>query len=197
MIASAHIDPATYSELLPAWRCSNEKYLGLIESGVLGTSDKVELIRGLISAMTPAGPDHSSVIGIIPTLFKDLLSDYRLLIQGTVRISEGNILDPDITVLKPHTNAYYRKKHAGPDDILLIVEVSNSSIRRDREVKTGIYAAAGIAEYWIADLNTKTMIVQRQPKGEVYEQVTTHGLDAEIDTVNLGDFKLKVGDVFG
>ena len=129
-------------------------------------------------------------------LFAPLWSQYFLLVQGTVHIGEGNILDPDLVVLKSYPHNYLRR-HPLPDDMLLVVEVSNSSIRRDREVKSGIYAAAGIAEYWIADLNTKTMIVQRQPKGEAYEQVTTHGLDAEIDTVNLGDFKLKVGEVFG
>lgn len=196
MVAITQNKPLSYTDLLPAWRCSSDQYLGLIESGVLGPSDKVELINGVLSAMTPSGPNHTASVMNLAEFFMGLIPKYRLLIQGTVNIGEGNIFDPDLVVLKRRDKKHYHKHHARPDDIRLIVEVSNSSIRRDREIKTGIYAAAGIAEYWIADLNTKTMIVQRQPKGESYEEVTIHGLDAEIDTVNLGDFKLKVGEVF-
>lgn len=168
----------------------------MIESGVLGPEDRIELIYGVVSEMSPAGAEHNGVVENLRELLLPLYPGYRVHSQSTVNIGEGQILDPDVVVLKKR-DKQYMDRLPRPDDILLIVEVANNSIRRDREVKTGIYAAAGIAEYWIADLNTKTMIVQRQPKGEQYEHVTTHGLDAEIDTVNLGDFKLKVGEVFG
>lgn len=182
---------------MPHWRCSSERYLELISSGTLGPSDKVELINGIITAMSPAGPEHDYTIMQLTELFMPVIPAYHLLIQSTINLGEGQIFDPDLAVLKRRGGDVYKHKHAGPDDILLIIEAAASSMKRDAKVKIPIYAAAGIPEYWIADIADQSLIVHRDPKDAVYTSVQTFRGDTAVQAAAVEGLPLTPAAIFG
>lgn len=184
-------------EAMPPWRCTSERYLELIASGTLGPSDKVELINGIITAMSPAGPEHSFVVMQLTELLMPVLPKHRLLIQSTIHVAEGQIFDPDVAVLKRHGGDAYKHKHAGPDDILLIVEAALSSMKRDAQIKMPVYARAGIAEYWIADIENQTLIVHREPTASGYGLIQKFTGETPVSPVAIDGLTVTPASVFG
>lgn len=183
-------------EAMPHWRCSSERYLELIASGTLGTQDKIELINGIITGMSPAGPEHDYIIMQLTELLMPVIPAYRLLIQSTINLGEGHIFDPDLAVLKRHGGDAYKRKHAGPGDILLIVEAAASSMKRDAKIKMPIYAAAGIPEYWIADIANDSLIVHRDPTANGYQSLQTFQGDTKIQANSVQGLSLTPASIF-
>ena len=142
----------------------------MIEKGVLGSGDHVELIGGLIVEMSPAGIPHNHYLMRINRIFAPLMSKFELSVQGTLTVAEGQVYDPDFMLLRQRADGY---KTQLPDatDVLLVIEASDSSLRRDQQIKLPIYAAAGIPEYWIADLAREELIIHREPEGNGYRVV--------------------------
>lgn len=183
-------------EAMPPWRCSSERYLDLIASGKLGPSDKVELINGIITAMSPAGPEHDFTIMQLTEMLAPLIPSYHLRIQSTVTLYEGQIFDPDVAVLKRHGGDAYKHKHPGPDDIPLIIEAAASSMKRDAQVKMPIYAAAGIPEYWIADIENQTLIVHRQPTEHGYGLIQQFTGQTQVSPESIQGLALTPASIF-
>ncbi|QDU87349.1 hypothetical protein Pla175_07080 [Pirellulimonas nuda] len=181
--------------VLPMWRCTTEKYLRMIDTGVFD-DQRVELIEGYLSAMAPAGPDHSGATYDFIEAFLPVAKRFKVCVQGTVVIGEGNVFDPDFALLRRKPGGY-RESHARAEDILLIVEVSHSSLARDRDAKLPIYAAAGIQEYWIAELQQKALHVYREPAGALYKQLQTLTGDQTIRPLACEDLEVRAGDLFG
>ena len=128
---------------LPVHRFTTEDYLSIIEAGLLGEGDKVELIDGMISDMSPQGPEHSGDLIAYIDLFLPVKDRCHFAVQSTMPFGEGRVLDPDFVVLRPRDDRY-RRAYAKPEDVLLLIEVASTSQVRDREVKPPICAAAGV-----------------------------------------------------
>ena len=165
---------AELMELAPPHRFSTAHYLVMIDKGVLGPDDHVELIGGLIVEMSPAGSRHNHFLGQLNRLFAPIFANGNVVVwvQGTLTVSEGEVYDPDFMLLRPRSGGY-KHQLPGPMDVLLVVEAADSSMRRDRQIKLPVYAAAGISEYWIADLDREELIVHREPDGNAYRVVQT------------------------
>ncbi len=144
----------------------------MIEAGVLGPADRVELLGGMIVAMSPAGPAHNHVVMRLNRLFSPCWDRAEIAVQGTLLIGDNDVFDPDLMLLRPRPEGY-REALPRPADVLLLVEVADASLRKDRQIKLPIYAAAGIAEYWIADIEHESIEIHRAPAGERYEQLST------------------------
>lgn len=181
---------------MPHWRCSSERYLELIASGTLGPSDKVELINGIITAMSPAGPEHSNVVMRLTRFFAPLLDRYDLLVQGTVNLASGQIFDPDLAVVQRRDGDIYKHRHPGPDDIPLVIEAALSSMKRDAQVKMPIYAAAGIPEYWIVDIENKTLIVHRDPTDNGYGLIQKFTGETPVSAASVDGLTLTPASIF-
>jgi len=141
-------------------------YYRLGEAGILGRDERVELLEGQLVDMSPIGPRHALAV--------DALNDeLRLALRGqaAVRIQNPITLDdrseplPDAAVVRRPWHGY-PDKHPGPQDVLLVVEVADSSLEVDQGAKLELYARAGIPEFWIVDLTTNQVHVHRDP-GEV------------------------------
>ncbi|MEM9109690.1 MAG: Uma2 family endonuclease [Planctomycetota bacterium] len=197
IVQSDHLDQRPIDlEAMPHWRCSSERYLELIASGTLGPSDKVELINGIITAMSPAGPEHSYVVMQLTELLAPVLPTYRLLVQGTVHIASGQVFDPDLAVIKRRGDDTYKHRHAGPDDIPLVIEAALSSMKRDAQVKMPIYAAAGIFEYWIVDIENKTLIVHRDPTDNGYGLIQKFTGETPVSAASVDGLTLTPASIF-
>jgi Uma2 family endonuclease len=178
-------------------RFTVDEYHRMLEAGIVREGERVELIRGeLIQKMT-INPGHG---GCTPFLNATLLP--RLV--GRALVSPGHPVvilpdsepEPDLTLLKPRVD-FYRRAHPRPEDVLLVVEVADSSRRFDRTVKRPLYAEAGIAEYWIVDLVDEVVEVHRQPEGGAYRQVERIGRGGSVSPQAFPDVTLSVDEILG
>ncbi len=157
---------------VPRRRLSVAEYDRMGEAGILGPDDRVELIEGELIAMAPIGSYHvGSVIGLNHSLV--VATDGRALVsvQNPIRLDDHNEPQPDFALLRPREDGY-RNALPGPPDILLAIEVADSSLAFDRTVKAPLYARAGIPELWIVDLAGARVLVLRDPSPEGYRDVT-------------------------
>jgi Uma2 family endonuclease len=150
-----------------------DEYHRLVEVGFL--NDKpVELLEGELIEMAPEGTHHAA--------YSQDFADYlRTLLGKRAKIREAKPItlpnhsepEPDIAIVVPHPLETYLQHHPYPDDIYWLIEYSDSSLTKDLEVKSTIYARAKIAEYWVVNLKSRTLIVLRAPEGEEYQQRQT------------------------
>lgn len=140
-----------------------EEYHRMAGAGILTEDDRVELIDGEILTMTPIGWRHAACVATLIHLFSPLSRDRAVLWpQNPIGLGPRSEPQPDVTLLRPRRDMY---RHAGPrsEDVLLLVEVADTSIAYDRGVKLSLYAAAGIPEVWLVDLEGRAVEVHRAP----------------------------------
>lgn len=186
---------AGFPEFLPLKHFSTAEYLQMIEAGVLGTKDRVELIEGIIVEMSPQGSLHNHFLMQLNRLCFPLFDRVTVAIQATVTVSDGSVFDPDFMLLRKQPGVY-KTRHPKADDILLVVEAAESSLPRDQKVKMPIYATEGIQEYWIADLERETLIVYRDPQPGGYQHIETLRGDDIISPLAAPDFSFAVRKAF-
>jgi len=137
-------------------------------AGILTEDDRVELLNGELIEMTPIGPRHAAAVRRLDRLFNRRLGALAVIsVQNPIALGEYSEPQPDVAVLRPRADEY-RTEHPAPRDVLLIVEVMDSSRDFDRGEKLQSYARAGIREIWLLDLAAETLDVNRQPAGTTY-----------------------------
>jgi Uma2 family endonuclease len=145
--------------------------LRMAEIGVLSPAEKVELIRGELFVMSPPGPRHGAAVDRTTEAMRDLTNGKAIIrSQGGVVLDEFVAPLPDIAILAPRAD-YYAERNPGAADILLIVEVANTSLEYDLTVKRDVYAITGIVEYWVADLTSNRLLVHTNPAGDRYQTI--------------------------
>ncbi len=158
--------PVTYGLDASIARFSVARYQRMIETGILTTEDKVELLENYVVLKMPRNPPHDGTIQIVEeALAPRIPRDWRLRIQLTVVVSDSQP-EPDFAVVRGTARSYL-SRHPEPSDVGMVVEVADSSLLRDRGDKTRIYARAGIAVYWIVNLVDRRIEVYSQPSGSV------------------------------
>lgn len=159
-------------------RFSVALYEKMIDNGILDEDDRVELIRGEIVAKLPIGKQHAACVKRLNRLFNSLLGAQAVVsVQDPIKFADSEP-EPDIALLTPKAD-YYASDIPAPADVRLIVEVADTSLEYDREVKGALYAEAGIAEYWIVNLVDAFV--------EVYRQSRAGGTYADVRMVRSGD----------
>jgi len=153
-------------------RFTVEEYYRMAEIGILTERDRVELIDGEIVEMTPIGHHHAACVHAVSALLTRALGDRALVWpQNQVLMPRNTEPQPDVVLLRPPLSQYWARLPL-PADVLLLVEVADTSYRFDREIKLPLYAAAGIPEVWLVDLTRNVVEVFRQPAGERYQTLT-------------------------
>jgi len=146
--------------LLPRRKFTREEYSRLVESGILGENERVELIEGDIIQMAPVNPEHvTETLGLYERIRRLFGKGYLVRIQSPLSLGESEP-EPDIAVVRGKLIDY---RHTHPTTAVLVIEVAHTSLQYDREVKTGVYAKANIPEYWIIDLEHRRLEVYREP----------------------------------
>ena len=183
-------------ELLP-YRFTVEQYRRLCEAGVLGGDCKTELLDGVIYPKMPANPAHAGMVNRLNRILGQRLPDTAMVaVQNPVEIPPRSTPEPDIAVLRYREDCY-AASHPTPADTLLLIEVADSSAVRDRQVKAPLYAAGGVADYWIVDVNLRTVECHVGPSPAGYAGRVVHAGDGPLACAALPDLKLRAADLFG
>lgn len=171
-------------------------YHRMADAGILNEDSRVELIRGQIIDMAVIGSLHLAVVNRLTRLLPASIAGHGLLsVQNPVRLDDGSEPQPDVAVLKPRADDY-EAATPGPADVLLLIEVSDSTLRYDREVKVLLYAESGISECWLVDLAGRAVEVYRRPVGGRYAEMRRVGPEGTLDIEALPGATMAVGDLF-
>jgi Uma2 family endonuclease len=180
------------------------------ETGILAPHDRVELIRGEILALTPVGPRHNAAVDrAVRAMVGSVGRRAIVRAGGSIRLDGLSEPEPDVALLLPRED-FYASRHAGPADVLLILEVADSSLEYDRTAKARLYAEAGIPEYWVSDVENERLIVHLDPsqewekdkgekgkgeKGKGYRTILERGRGEEIAPRLLPESALRIDDL--
>ena len=146
------------------------EYHRMGEVGLLNEDSRVELIDGEIIEMAPIGSLHGGEVKYFNNKFVSLLHGKVIVsVQDPIVLNDYSEPQPDIALLR-WRNDFYRKSNPGVEDILLIIEVSDSTVSNDREVKIPLYAKNGIPEVWLLDIQQRQLEIYREPINGVYQQ---------------------------
>ncbi len=161
--------PQTSSALnLPVRRFTVAEFLALVEVGVLTSNDRVELLDGVIIEMAPIGDPHAGTVDIYTEMLPSGVDRGTLLrVQGPLALDEHSRLYPDLMLLRRRAD-YYRSRPLTPEDVLLLIEVADSSVDYDRNEKLPRYANAGVPEVWLTILPEDVVEVHTEPTGNGY-----------------------------
>ncbi len=158
-------------DLLNRHRLTVDEYYRMAEAGVLAPDARVELIEGEIVDMAPIGSRHGSAVKRMLHLLTAAVGDRAIVsVQDPLRLSERSEPQPDLMLLAPRAD-FYKGAHPTAADVLLLVEVSDTTARYDRGVKQQLYARHGVAEVWIVDLDDRVLRTYRGPRGDSYTEV--------------------------
>ncbi len=154
-------------------RFTVEEYYRMGVTGILTSDERVELIEGQIVQMSPIGSRHAACVALLMQHFFTALA-LRTIVraQNPVRLGDRSEPQPDLMLLKPKAD-FYASGHPGPSDVLLLIEVADSSAASDRETKFPLYARAGIVEFWLLNLEKHQIEVCRDPQGDTYASTQT------------------------
>jgi Uma2 family endonuclease len=176
------------------YRFSVQEYEQMGERGILHADLRVELIDGEIIQMSPIGDRHMRCVNRFTRRLVLALGERAIVsIQNPVVLSGHDEPQPDVVVLWPSA-----EEHAGtplPGDVALLIEVSDSTLAYDRRVKLPLYARAGIAEVWIADLQHDTIIQHADPGDGSYRSVATYRPGDVVACRAIPDLALAVADL--
>jgi Uma2 family endonuclease len=167
--------PPRPSTLGRAHRLSVMDYHRMGETGIIGPELRTELIDGEIIEMPPIGHPHAGTLNLLVKRLIVAVGDRAVVApQNPVNLNDYTEPLPDIALLKPRAD-YYRNAHPGPADVLLLIEVADTSLAYDRDVKLPRYARAGIPEAWLLDLGGRRLTIHRCPAGDAYTESVAVG----------------------
>src|SRR5688572_12317195 len=177
------------------WRFTVDDFMLMGEVGIFKEGDRVELIDGEVIRMNPIGPGHSSRVMRLTRTFGRALGDRALLsILNPMQARPRHQPQPDVMLLRPRADDY-SESHPTAADVLLMIEVAETSLSYDRTTKSAIYAQAGIPEYWIFNLLDATLIVLRDPVDGEYRTVEVLGREDTIQPLAFPDVTISVGEI--
>ncbi|MSQ12693.1 MAG: Uma2 family endonuclease [Dehalococcoidia bacterium] len=179
------------------YRLTVDEYYRKAQAGIFTKDDRVELIEGQIVQMTPIGGPHAPTVDIINNMFAPRVQGRAIVrVQNPLYLEDYSEPQPDLMLLRPRRD-YYRQAHPGPADVLLRIEVSDSSVEYDRDVKIPLYARAGIPEMWLTDLTLDVIDVYRSPLPTGYQQVQRFHRGQRFAPQALPDLEINVQDILG
>lgn len=185
---SAVYTPARY-------KLSIEDYHKLGEAGILDEDSRVELIEGDLIEMAPIGIPHMRCVNRLTRILVTAAGESAVVsVQNPVALPPRSEPQPDFALLKPTAENAERVPH--PEDVLLVVEVADTTLAYDRKTKLPLYARAGIVEVWIVDVQSQTIETFRSPGPSGYAQTAHYRRGASVSPAQLPEISVRVDDIF-
>ena len=166
----------------------------MVEIGILSEDERVELLGGEMYRMSPIGARHVQVVNALNDLLWTMIGHAATIsVQNPIRLDDDSMPLPDIAALRRRNYAAL----ATPADVLLVIEVADSSLAYDRGTKFPRYAAAGIAEAWLIDLAAGIVERHSEPRGGLYRQITIARAGDTLASTVLTELTIPVDAVLG
>ena len=174
-----------------------DEYYRMGEAGFFLEGPHVELIDGEVIEMSPIGSSHAGCVDDLNSLLTGKVRRVATVrVQGPIRINEYSEPQPDLALLKPRRDSY-RRSHPTPSEVLIVIEVSDTSAQYDRNVKLPLYASAGIPEAWLVLLPKDSIEVYSEPKNGKYQKVQRLKRGKTVESQTIRGLSLKVDDILG
>lgn len=169
----------------------------MTEAGILSEGDRVELIEGEIVKMAAIGTRHASCVRRLIRSFSVIPQNLAILgVQDPIQLTEHTEPQPDVVLLQPRAD-YYATAHPVPSEVLLLVEVSDSTVNYDRDVKVSIYARSLIQEVWLVDLVENCWEVYPQPGRNGYSLMLKFCRGQQVAPLAFPDLEVSVDFILG
>ncbi|HLM43882.1 MAG TPA: Uma2 family endonuclease [Myxococcaceae bacterium] len=179
------------------YRFTADEYTRMAEQGFIRAGARVELIDGEIIEMSPIGSRHNAFVDRLTRLLVTKLGDTAIVrVQGSIRLDDRVMPQPDFTVLRPRGD-FYEADLPGAADVMLLVEVADSSLSYDRSEKSRLYARYGIPEYWLLDLVQNIVLVHTEPGPMGYQHVEIRNRDDIWNSHSLPGLRLGGAEILG
>ncbi len=167
----------------------------MAEAGILHEDDQVELIEGEIVEMTPIGARPFTCVNTLNRLLMRAVGDEAIVsVQNPIRLDEHNEPQPDLAVVRARD---YRRSLPGSEDVLLTIEVADTTLSYDRNVKLPLYARSGIPEVWIVDLGNEVIERHTAPSGDAYRYIERARRGEKTESVTLPRLGFSVDTALG
>jgi Uma2 family endonuclease len=174
-----------------------EEYHQMGHAGILSEADRLELIAGELVQMAAIGARHAGCVNRITRLFCRLPEERAIVtVQNPIQVSQRTEPQPDLVLLQPRAD-YYSTAHPVPSEVLLLIEVADTSIDYDRDVKLPIYARSGIQEVWIVYLQENCLEVYRQPTVNGYSLMLRFWRGDRVSPLAFPEFEVSVDLAIG
>ncbi|HEX2224650.1 MAG TPA: Uma2 family endonuclease [Thermoanaerobaculia bacterium] len=178
-------------------RFNVDEYHAMARAGILHEDDRVELIEGEILEMTPIGSRHAGCVTRLNRLLLSRLGDTAVVsVQNPILLNDDSEPQPDLMILRRRED-FYSTAHPGPADVLLLIEVADSSLEADREFKAPLYGRHGIHETWVVDLERSLVESHFDPDPEGYRRVQIFRRGESISPQAFPDLSLTISEIFG
>ena len=173
------------------------EYYRMAEVGLLSPDDRVELIEGEIIEMSPIGSTHAGTVDRSSAALNRKLGDTVIVrVQNPIRLNDFSEPQPDLALLKPRKD-FYTNSHPAPEDVLVAIEVADTSVDYDRNVKLPLYAREGIPEAWLMVLPKDVIEVHSQPEKGKYKKVQRLKRGKTLTSSTVPSLSCKVEDLLG
>jgi Uma2 family endonuclease len=186
------------SELLTRYRFTVEEYHRMGDAGILPEDNRLELINGDIVVREPIGAYHAGTVVRLNRLWTSHVGNRAMVsIQNPVQFPrEDTELQPDVMLLRPRED-FYTTAHPQAGDVLLLIEVADTTLRLDRHIKIPLDARVGVREVWLVDLTTAQVEVHREPRGDRYRDVRVLARGERVAPEAFPDLSLEVSELIG
>lgn len=188
---------ATFGSLPAKRRLTVDEYEVMERAGIFNPDEHVELLDGELIEMASMGSRHTGCVSWNSHWFEGRVSG-RAIVRGqsAIRLPPFSEPEPDIVLARPRDD-FYMTSHPEPADILLLIEVADTSIGLDRRIKLPLYAQAGIREVWIVNLDQRRVEVYREPEPGAYSSTTIYAGTDTFAPLAFPDLILDAGTVLG
>ncbi|HEX8560492.1 MAG TPA: Uma2 family endonuclease [Pyrinomonadaceae bacterium] len=173
------------------------EYERMAEAGILSEDDRVELVAGEVIKMSPIGKRHAACVDALSEILRERLGRSVIVrVQNPIQLDDFSEPQPDVAVLKRRDD-FYRHAHPRPEDVLLVIEVSDTTLEYDRQVKAPLYARAGVPEVWVVNLPGERVETYADPAGDAYQTPGSHARGEELQSRSLAALRVGVSEVLG
>ncbi|MFO1430795.1 MAG: Uma2 family endonuclease [Candidatus Competibacteraceae bacterium] len=168
-------------------------YHQIAEAGILTADDRVELIEGELIDMAPIGSPHADYVDrLAELLISQVHGKFRVRIQNPIQLDNYSEPEPDVVIAKDRS---YREAHPGPQDILLLIEVADTTLKYDRNIKIPLYARSGIPEVWLIDIQNQRLEIHRQPSQEGYRQILLPASNEAVSPLLVDGVSIRMAEL--
>lgn len=183
--------------ILPRHKLTVDDYHAMGKAGILDEDSRIELIEGELIDMAPIGSLHSSKVAKLHQLLFQKISAETALVfsQNPLHLSPHNEPQPDLMLLKPRSD-WYEHSLPIPLDVLLLIEVADTTIERDRQIKCPLYAKYGIIETWLVNVSQQTLEIYQEPQEDGYAKILRRKKGDSVSPLQLSEISIALSDLW-